>query len=150
MKYPLVPWSAEIEVGLPVIDAQHKRLFDLAESFAGQGDQIRVMKTLAELCDYAKVHLREEEAMLAAIGYSGLAEHKRHHARFRRMLNELLEDARGMTLDEIADRVEALINGWFCHHITKVDVEYVPALAAHAARESSGSLSSEKRSRQAV
>jgi hemerythrin len=134
MKYPTVAWSAEIEVGLPLIDAQHKRLFDLAASFAGEGDQIRVMKTLVELCDYAKVHLREEEAMLAAIGYPGLVEHKRHHARFRRMLNELLEDARGMTLDEIAERVEALINGWFCHHIMKVDAEYVPAVAAHAAR----------------
>lgn len=137
MKYPPVAWSEKIEVGLPVIDAQHKRLFDLAASFAGEGDQIRVMKTLVELCDYAKVHLREEEAMLAAIGYAGLTEHKRHHARFRRMLNELLEDARGMTLDEIADRVEALINGWFCHHIMMVDAEYVPAVAAHAARAAS-------------
>lgn len=134
MKYPPVAWSEKIEVGLPDIDAQHKRLFDLAASFIGEGDQIRVMKTLVELCDYAKVHLREEEAMLAAIGFTGLVEHRRHHARFRRMLNELLEDAREMTLDEIAERVEALINGWFCHHIMQVDAEYVPAVAVHAAK----------------
>lgn len=133
MKYPHLAWSANIETGLPAIDEQHKHLFDLAASFAGQGDQIRVMRTLSALCEYARVHLREEEAMLAAIAYAGLPEHKRHHARFRKMLNDLLEDARTMTLDQIAERVEDLINGWFYHHIMKVDAEYVAAVTAHAA-----------------
>ena len=133
MKLPHAVWSAKIEVGLPEIDAQHRQLFELAATFAGDGDQIRVMKTLAALCDYAKIHLREEEAMLKAIDYPGLAEHKRHHAHFRRMLNELLENAKRMTLDQIAERVEALINGWFYQHILTVDAEYLPAVAAHAA-----------------
>lgn len=125
-------WSPAIEVGIPDIDAQHQRLFELAATFAGNGDQIRVMRTLNELCDYANVHLRDEEALLASIAYPGLAEHQKHHARFREMLRELLIDARGMSLDDIAGRIEELIYGWFQHHILTVDAEYVPAVLAHA------------------
>ncbi len=32
-----VEWSAKLEFGLPVIDSQHKQLFDLAATFAGNG-----------------------------------------------------------------------------------------------------------------
>jgi hemerythrin len=123
-------WSEFVEVGLPVIDMQHKRLFDLAASFRGQGDQIRVMKTLVALCDYANTHLREEEVMLRSIDYPALAEHKQQHAHFRQMLRELLEDSRKITLDQIAERVEVLINGWFYQHIMKDDADYMPAVNA--------------------
>lgn len=53
-------WSASLEVGLPLIDDQHRRLFALAASFEGDGDQIRVMKTLATLMDYIKGLSRDE------------------------------------------------------------------------------------------
>ena len=130
-------WSEAIEVGLPAIDEQHKQLFDLAATFRGEGDQIRVMRTLVTLCDYANTHLREEEALLRAIAYPEFAEHKRDHLRFRQMLRQLLEDSRNMTLDQIADRVEALINGWFYQHILTVDAYYVPAVKAYEARQQS-------------
>ena len=123
-------WMEFVEVGLPIIDRQHRLLFDLAASFRGQGDQIRVIKTLVALCDYANTHLRDEEAMLRLIDYPAFAEHKRQHAHFRRMLRELLEDSRKITLDQIAERVEVLINGWFYQHIMKDDADYMPAVNA--------------------
>lgn len=126
-------WSPEIEVGLPTIDQQHHQLFDLASTFRGQGDNIRVMKTLSMLCDYANTHLHEEEEMLLEIGYADLEAHKKHHAEFRRMLRELLQNARSLTLDQIADQVESLINGWFYQHILQVDALYVPLAKAHVA-----------------
>lgn len=126
-------WSSIIEVGLPDIDAQHRQLFELAATFVGQGDEIRIMKSLAILCDYAKVHLRDEEAMLAAIGYPDIEAHREAHSEFRRMLRGLLQDARALTLDQIASRVDHLINGWFFHHIMHVDVLYVPMVVAYKA-----------------
>jgi hemerythrin-like metal-binding protein len=134
MEHLSLMWPNSLEVGLPAIDEQHKRLFDLAASFRGNGNQIRVMKTLATLCDYANTHLREEEALLESIAYAALDEHKLHHARFRQMLRELLEESRRMTLDQIADRVEGLINGWFYQHILTVDADFVPAVKAYEAR----------------
>ena len=93
------------------------------------------MKTLAMLCEYANTHLREEEDMLLAIGYADLEAHKKHHAEFRRMLRELLKNAHNITLDQIADQVESLINGWFYQHILQVDALYVPKAKAHIARK---------------
>ncbi len=83
------------------------------------------------LADYANTHLRDEEAMLAAIGYPGLEAHKALHRQFRAMLRELVAQSRQMTLDSIAERIEELINGWFYQHILTVDAEYVAAVTAH-------------------
>lgn len=131
MKAARANWSPAIETGLTEIDDQHRRLFELAASFRGEGDQIRVMKALATLADYANTHLRDEEAMLEAIGYAGLEAHKALHRQFREMLRQLVAASRQMTLDEIAERIEELINGWFYQHILTVDAEYVPAVRAH-------------------
>jgi hemerythrin len=130
MEFQLAEWSAKIEVGLPAIDRQHKQLFDLAASFRGNGDQIRVLNSLATLTDYVKVHFREEEEMMVSSHYSGLEAHRRLHVEFREMLFKLLEDARNMSLDEIAEQVSYLINGWFYHHILVVDFAYIPEVKA--------------------
>lgn len=132
-------WSEAIVTGLPAIDSQHKALFDMAASFRGEGDQIRVMRTLTMLCDYANTHLQDEEAMLLDIGYPKLTEHRKLHKHFRQMLHQLLDDSRSMTLDSIADRIEDLINGWFYQHILTVDAEYVDAVKAHQQKPASGS-----------
>jgi len=133
VKFELVEWSPKILVGLPNIDAQHRQLFDLAATFAGDGDQIRVLKSLAMLTEYVKVHLREEEAMMAACHYPGLQDHRQLHSEFRRMLFNLLENAKQMTLDQIADEVKFLINGWFYNHILVADFDYVPSIKAASA-----------------
>ena len=125
MDVALVEWSQKLEFGLPVIDDQHKQLFDLAATFAGNGDEIRVMRTLATLSEYVKVHFRAEEEMLAKLNYPELEAHQRLHAEFKGMLLKLLDNARHLTLDEIANEVQYLIYGWFSNHIMQVDVAYV-------------------------
>ena len=125
MDVKLVEWSQKLEFGLPIIDDQHKQLFDLAATFAGNGNEIRVMKTLATLSDYVKVHFRAEEEMLAKLNYPDLEAHQRLHAEFKGMLLKLLENAHHLTLDETAREVEYLIYGWFANHIMQADVAYV-------------------------
>ena len=126
MEMRLADWSNKLLFGIDEIDVQHKQLFDLAATFEGNGDQIRVMKTLALLANYIKVHFKEEELLLEKCGYPKLSEHKELHAKFKGMLYELLQNANKMTLDEIAERVQFLINGWFYNHIMVADLDYVP------------------------
>ncbi|HOL65561.1 MAG TPA: hypothetical protein PLB97_09565, partial [Accumulibacter sp.] len=59
-EYPCVEWSAKILTGLPEIDDQHQQLFELAATFCGDGDHIRILKSLAMLTEYVRVHFREE------------------------------------------------------------------------------------------
>ena len=114
-------WSDCLELGIPLIDEQHKRFFDLAASFSGNGDEVRVLKSLVILSDYIRVHLHDEEVMMAAAHYPSLEAHCRLHAEFRHMLAALLGSARKMSLDQIAEEVKYLVNGWFYQHIIKVD-----------------------------
>lgn len=130
MDTPLATWSPTIETGLSEIDDQHRRLFEMAATFRGDGNQVRVSRSLAMLCDYAGTHLRDEEAMLESIGYPDLAAHQGEHARFRELLAKLLAESRTLSLDDIATRIESLINGWFYRHILTVDKAYVDFVKA--------------------
>jgi hemerythrin-like metal-binding protein len=143
MDTQLSDWSDKLVFGIDTIDAQHKQLFDLAATFEGKGDQIRMMKTLAELCNYVLEHFREEEELLTACGYPGLEEHRVLHRRFRGMIVELLGEARTMTLDQVAERVHYLINGWFYNHIMVTDLDYVPLVRAHLAATGRGAAGNE-------
>lgn len=125
-KTELPNWSAQLELGMQSIDEQHRRLFALAATFGGSGDQVRVMKSLVTLCEYTREHFREEEYMLAAHGYPDLAAHKLEHAKFRGMLVELLEKAKSQSLDQTADDVRQLIGGWMYQHIMQRDLDYLP------------------------
>ena len=89
-----------------------------------------MLKSLTMLTECVKIHFREKKAMMAACHYPALEAHRRLHGDFRRMLFELLENAKQMTLDEIADEVKFLINGWFYHHILVADFDYVPSVQA--------------------
>lgn len=128
MNMDLSHCASIIDVDVPRIDLQHRRIFELAETFAAGGDQIRMMKSLAILCDHVKTHFREEEEMMAACDFPGLAEHRRLHAECRRLLVDLLAEAMDMSLDQIAEQVRRLINGWIHNHILTADLEYAAYL----------------------
>lgn len=123
-----IEWSDRLEIGHSSIDRQHKKLFELAAAMMGDKDQLRVMRTLAALSEYVVVHFRDEEQLLADIGYPGLEAHKKAHDIFRARLAKLYGNAGGMTLDAIAAEVRLLVNEWLANHILVVDQEYVPYL----------------------
>lgn len=125
-KKELPVWSARLELGLQSIDDQHRKLFELAATFGGSGDQVRIMKSLVALCEYTREHFREEEYMMAAHGYPDLQEHKIEHAKFRGMLVDLLIKAKSQSLDQTADDVRQLIGGWMYEHIMQRDLDYLP------------------------
>jgi hemerythrin-like metal-binding protein len=128
MNMDLSDCASVIDVDVPRIDLQHRRIFELAETFAAGGDQIRMMKSLAILCDHVKTHFREEEEMMAACDFPGLDEHRRQHAECRRLLVDLLAESMNMSLDQIAEQVRLLINGWIHNHILTADLEYATYL----------------------
>lgn len=129
-------WSDRLQIGVPLIDEQHKRFFYLAASLRAEGEEVRVMRTLALLSDYVRNHFRDEEALMVACHYPEIEGHRRAHQEFRDLLAALLESARKMTLDQIADEVRRLVNGWFYRHIMTVDVKYV----AHVRIAEAGAL----------
>ena len=77
-------WSNAIELGHPLIDAQHRRLLDLAEAvieplFNSTAHQPAAQE-LQLLIEYAREHFAMEEELMRAAGYPEEAVHSNQHA----------------------------------------------------------------------
>ena len=123
-----MPWSSELEVGIPLIDEQHRWLVDrtnqLYDSLAGsEQDSAEISEVLEGLMDYTMNHFIAEEEIFLRLGYPETAAHKAQHDQFTAQIMDLLrrhdsgERSGSETLDLLAD--------WLVHHILKVDKAYV-------------------------
>lgn len=121
-----ITWSPRLEVGVDTIDAQHRELFERFEAFdraARAGDQAaEAARALAFLSRYVDEHFGEEEQVMSAAAYPGLALHRDMHRAFTGELAELAERhrAHGATPSFLLAFAN-LFESWLVLHITKVD-----------------------------
>ena len=132
-------WTAKMSVGDEAIDAQHRDLFGLiavvselaAEPKLTAADEAVVERTFNALNNYARVHFRDEEGLMAEAGYPNLAEHIEEHRTFTEWLR-VLEDARrapGASLPNMMRHMSGYLASWLVDHILGSDKHYVPYLA---------------------
>ncbi len=120
-------WKPEYSVSVSVLDAQHKKLFALAQNLhdamcAGRGREV-LGRCLGELIDYTKTHFAEEEKLLAGHNYPGLPDQKRQHALLIAKIMEFQKsfaNGSGMITLEVMD----FISGWIAGHIKGTDMLY--------------------------
>lgn len=124
-------WDSSLSTGHAVIDSQHERLVGLINRLAAAWDSPEregaVMQAITEMYLYANEHFREEEALMAASGYPGLAAHQAMHRDF-------VERAHAFTDASLADEAPfdemlGYLTGWLASHITHEDVR----IARHVA-----------------
>ncbi len=75
-------WGPAYELGILVIDQQHKRIVDYInelDRLVGQpGAQLGVVRVLYDLVDYTESHFSFEEALMERAGYDELDDHAIH------------------------------------------------------------------------
>ncbi|CAA7611715.1 conserved hypothetical protein [Candidatus Terasakiella magnetica] len=127
-------WTENLSVGIPRMDAHHRRLIELINLLfdAMQGDASRVVETvLGNLLDYTRYHFAEEEKILAACGYPDLEEHRRTH---RDMVGEVAAmESRTLTQPGSVSPSEMLdfLSRWLMQHIIGKDLRYRPYAEGH-------------------
>lgn len=127
-------FSASLRTHVGEIDAQHQKLFNLLNTFAGaladgQGNEA-LLPLIDELASYAIQHFKDEEKVMERIGYPGLAEHKAIHRKFEKTVMETrtaFAQGRGM----LASQIISFLAQWLVEHIGKQDLHW----AAYAARK---------------
>ena len=78
-------WTRSLEIGVPVIDAQHRNLLRLLNELGGvvqsdaQGDFHVVDDVFNELELYIRDHFRDEEELMQRIGYEFNEQHRKEH-----------------------------------------------------------------------
>lgn len=119
-----IDWTDILDIGLPEIDAQHKKLIRLSNGLIqaminGKGAKV-IGETMSELHDYACTHFAEEEVYMEEIGYPQLAAQKKAHASLTAMVGqfkERIENDESVSPNEVLD----FINDRLITHIRDMD-----------------------------
>ena len=123
-------------MGIPVLDAQHKRLFELLGEVmrsSAPGAAGASTEALAEVKAYADQHLEQEELLLRVRGYPEYAEHKAEHDAYREKAAVLQSQAGRRDFNV---RLVNFITEWWRFHILVTDQRYAKFFRAKEGRPS--------------
>jgi hemerythrin-like metal-binding protein len=119
------------------MDDQHTVLFgmlnDLHDAMMKGEAQKIAGPLLRKLAAYTHEHFTAEEAMMAASGYAGLAQHRVIHRELTRQVDEF---AARYERGEGALNLQLMnfLRDWLTNHIQKEDQKYGPWLNEHGTR----------------
>jgi methyl-accepting chemotaxis protein len=128
-------WSKRFEIGVPSIDAQHKRLFELANNLhiamtVGKGRDV-LKQSLEDLVNYTVTHFQAEEQLMRRSGYPGLAGHAAMHDALTGKVRDFAAQfgAGGVS---VSLELMQFLRDWLYQHILKSDKQYVPYVISAA------------------
>lgn len=129
-------WSDDLNTGIPEIDAQNRRIVDMANILAEvkqTGERPRVGEVLEQLLDYVVNHFLFEEHLMEEANYEYRAAHERVHELFAKRL----ADFRGRYAqgDDITDELYAMLAGWLQSHVREEDQRYAESVNAKITQE---------------
>ncbi|HAF60204.1 MAG: bacteriohemerythrin [Anaerovoracaceae bacterium] len=123
-------WKDQYELGVPVIDAQHKELFRRVDSFLqvlrsenSWDEKIpEINETLEFMKNYVVEHFRDEEEYQRSIDYPGYDAHKQLHAD---MVKYVLEVSRQYEQsnknEELMQQFGGRLLAWLINHVAAED-----------------------------
>ncbi|MBR0124085.1 MAG: hemerythrin family protein [Treponema sp.] len=126
-----IKWDNKYAIGIPGIDAQHKRLIELCnETYkklmqGGSSSESGAWKSpvkeaLTECVDYAIIHFGTEEKLMAEVNYPDLSRHKKEHDKFTRKVQKDFEGFDEMTFTNALQFVKFLYD-WILSHVAHED-----------------------------
>jgi len=127
----MIVWKEEFVTGIPIIDEQHRKLFEMGERLYGMLDRPEasdhseeLKQVLKELTGYAKYHFEFEEGLLEAAGYPALEVQEREHKQFFDKIEELSAKDLEMNPLETAREILDYVLQWIGTHILEKDMDY--------------------------
>ena len=127
-----ISWDPKFELGIPVIDSQHKKLVDLCNRLYEDlmknkdkdGWQMSLSGTLKECVEYVRTHFHDEEVIMRAAEYENFASHKRSHEDFIHKILNTTHKFDKATFSTALQFVRFLYD-WVLGHIAHEDKLYV-------------------------
>ncbi|MGD2034404.1 MAG: bacteriohemerythrin [Bacteroidales bacterium] len=120
-------WEPAFNLGIPEIDAQHRKIIDLIndlnKALVEDKTNQKIGKILDEMSEYAKVHFKTEERYFEESDFPLMKEHKAQHEYFINKiitLRENFDDNLSVTF-----RLMKFLRNWWTNHILDADREYV-------------------------
>lgn len=119
-------WESCYELGIAIIDEQHKTLVGiynkLAKAFIAQKTSDILQDILKELNDYADFHFKTEEQLFIQKKLRGLEEHLQEHHNYLVKMKQFEDTIKlGINIDF---SLLSFIKKWWSDHILISDREY--------------------------
>jgi diguanylate cyclase (GGDEF)-like protein/hemerythrin-like metal-binding protein/PAS domain S-box-containing protein len=130
----LIPWSIEQELGVAVLDQQHRRLAQmvngLAASVTAAEDGAQIQALLDDLGRFAAYHFDTEEGLMDTYGFPGARAHKEQH---RKLKDDLLAIRNQVDTSELSRTLSA-VKEWLLTHIQVADRDLIRDLRCQGVR----------------
>lgn len=124
----LFGWKEEYSTGIPLVDEQHKKLFEIAgKTYALINDEFavdkydKIIELIEELKDYTVFHFKSEEEYMLSIGYRKFFSHKVEHDDFVEKINSIDYTQLDQDQDTYLRNILEFVVEWISNHILKLD-----------------------------
>ncbi|MFZ5352976.1 MAG: bacteriohemerythrin [Bacillota bacterium] len=124
----MLVWKDEYSIGVDLIDAQHKHIFEIGNSaYKLLRDDIsvdkydKVVQIIDDLREYTKFHFRSEEDYMLEVKYSGYYEQKKEHDAFIKKIDEVDLDLVDKDPEKYLEGLLTFIFTWVLDHVIKKD-----------------------------
>lgn len=121
-------WQKRFNIGVEVIDKEHKKLFSIMNKLLMSQKQKEknkwaIQEGVKYFKEHAIRHFSEEEAYMESIGYTDLETHRRLHESFREKTLPALEEELTQTAysEETVDHFLGVCVGWLIGHTLTED-----------------------------
>lgn len=121
-------WNDSCSIGMDMIDAQHKHLFEIGNKAYAllknglqtdkYGDIILIVE---ELRNYTKYHFKCEEEYMIKINYPGYEEQKKDHINFIKELEKINLYNVDKNQQKYVEDLLHFVFGWILEHIIEKD-----------------------------
>jgi len=122
-------WTRDLESGIPIIDAQHKRIVEFINELDDAcvtGSTEKTNHVMEGLLNYTITHFEFEEALLEKADYQFLKAHKRIHEIFMKKVAAIRD--RAHQGENVAPELLKLLKLWLTSHIKGEDRDYVESV----------------------
>ncbi len=121
-----IVWQDDYEVGIPIIDEQHRGIVALINTFyhfvkMGRGEDA-LEPTFISLTQYARTHFSTEEQFMARVDYPRREEHRRLHEDLARKTESTL--TLSLAGEDEVEQTLKFLKEWWLGHILGEDRDF--------------------------
>lgn len=125
---PSLPWSQELEIGLPAMDQTHREFVELLAKARDSSDETLAAAWQA-LIDHTEAHFAQEDAWMRATQYAAARSHSIQHRVILQVMREGAARAAEGNLTSVRLMTRELAI-WFPQHAQSLDMPLAAHLAA--------------------
>jgi len=123
-----IAWKDEFSTGIPAVDDQHRRLFQMLNDLEHQlrrGEATgKMMEIVHGLAQYATEHFSFEESCMQQCACPVASVNKMAHKRFGRMVDNTLREVGSQPPPrQFFENLHREVEDWIRNHICTIDVQ---------------------------